>query len=230
MAFFVWLVLLLGGAPVQESFDHYVANIVILQDKKLQKHLGITEAQRAKMNEYASKHGAALQKYGKEMEKAKKSVAAAGMDPKFEAIFKDLKDGVLKQLKPAQIKRLAEISIQVVGPAALSDDRVCTKIGVPKSTAASIRKVITDNMTKASKIQAAELQKVLAKYKDKDPKTDAEKAKLENQLRADMAAAEKRVAPQVEKIRVATETSILAKLTTAQKAAFKKLQGATYTP
>lgn len=229
MAFFVWLVILIGGAP-QESFEHYVANIVILQDKALQKHLGITEAQRAKMNQYASKHGAALEKYGKEMEKAKKSVAAAGMDPKFESIFKDLKDGVLKQLTAAQIKRLAQISIQVVGPAALSDERVCQKIGVSKATAASIRKIITDNMTKASKIQAAEIQKVAAKYKDKNPKTDAEKAKLEAQLRADMVAAEKRVAPQVEKIRVATETSIMAKLTPAQKEAFKKLQGPIYKP
>lgn len=229
MSLFVWLVLLLGF-PAEESFDHYVANIVLLQDKALQKHLGITEAQRAKMNEYASKHSAAIQKYGKEMEKAKKSVAAAGMDPKFLAIFKDLKDGVLKQLKPAQTKRLAEVSIQAVGAAALSDERVCGKIGVPKATAASIRKIITENMTKASKIQAAELQKVLAKYKGKDPKTEAEKTKLEGQLRADMAAADKRVAPQVERLRLATETGILAKLTSAQKDAFKKLQGVPYKP
>jgi ribosomal protein L28 len=215
---------------VEEPFEHYVANIVILQDKKLQQHLKITEAQRKKMNAFAERHSAALAKYGKELEKTKKSVSAPSTDPKFEAIFRELKDGVLKQLTPAQIKRLAEVSIQMVGTAALSDERVCKKVGVSTATMRTIQKKLQDSLQKAMALQNAELEKISKRYEGKEPKNDAERKKLEAQVQADLAAAEKRVGPKVEKLKADTEKQILAMLTPAQRQAFQALQGAPYKP
>ena len=222
--------LLSGIAGAQNGFDAYVANIVILQAKNVQKELGITEAQRAKMNKLAdadrTQRTALMKQFQKEAEEAKKAGKQYSPDmTKVANLNVSLKKAIIGELSAAQLKRLRELSLQDAGIIALMDDTVAKEAGVTSATVAKLRTAFEAGAKQAQAIQEAEAKKIFARYKDKKPKNEAEANKWRDEALKELS---KVAGPKVAAVQNATKSKMEALLTAAQKSKFKALQGAEF--
>lgn len=214
-------------ASAQNAFDAYVANIVILQAKNVQKEIGITDAQRGKMNKLAdadrTQRTALMNQFQKEAEAAKKAGKEYQPDmTKVAALNASLKRGIIAELTAAQLKRLRELSLQDAGIIALMDDTVAKEAGVPSATVAKLRTAFEAGAKQAQAVQEAEAKKIFAQYKDKKPKNDAEANKWRDEALQKLS---KIAGPKVAAIQQATKAKMTGYLTAAQKAKFIALQG-----
>ncbi len=222
------LVLCAASALAQklDSFDFHVANVVILQDRRVQSELGITAAQRAKMNVYASKHRERIKSYEQELQ-AKKEKA----DPKKVLGFLEtLKEGVLKQLSASQLKRLRELTLQNVGLAAVADEVVAKRVGLSASQLSKFRSILTTANKKIFETERSAAKKALAKYEGMHAKTKDEAQKLASQAKADLQAAGRKIAPTLQKLTADRNEKMAAVLTSKQQKAFVALQGKPFVP
>lgn len=220
LVFLLALLVCLAGAA--DKFDQQVASIILLQLKPVQAELGVTAAQRNAMNKYADSHRASLKTYYESLNKAK---ASQPDKPKLERMFNALKQAVLAQLNDAQIKRLREISLQELGFSALADDTVAGKVGLSGAQLTKLRKVLSDGLSKASKIEYQAVTEATKDIQGKTPKSAAERDSLVKLANERAASAEGRVHPQVMRVRDETSAKVLAVLTPQQKANWKALQG-----
>lgn len=220
--------LLAVSLALADNFDRTIAGLPLLQDPKVQAELKITEAQRKKMNTHAEAFNKKSAAYQKELEAQEaKTKKPAEPDPKrIDAMMSELKTKVLNELSAVQLKRLRELSLQAVGVTALGDDLVAARIGLTADQKTKVRGVVKAGLDAANKLlgQAdANARKGIA-----DPKTEAEFKKAEATYNTRMEAEQKKIQPQLQKIREDTIKKALAILNAKQNEAWKALQGKPY--
>lgn len=218
--------LLVAGASAQakvDPFDYHASNVRLLMSKAIQTEIGVTEAQRSKMNLSADAHEKRLKAWAEKLQKSGKQPAQT--DPEFLSMMELLKKNVLASLTASQAKRLRELSLQQVGLVAVLDEKVASKIGVTDAQLKKMRDLYASGSKEAQALIQKEMRAALASYEGYKPKDDADKKRVEGEAQAKIAATEKRIAPQVNKIRTGTRDKMLALLSQGQKDKFKALQG-----
>jgi hypothetical protein len=213
-----------------DDFYFHLADIQILQAKPVQQAIGLTEAQRNRMNGFADKHREHLKALQEQYQREKKDPQGIQQDPKLVGYFYELKLNVMRVLTPVQLKRLGEISLQRVGLAALTDEKVAKRIGMSNTQLSKMRLAFKDGGTKYAAAEKAAATPVLTKYKDKKVKDQKEAAALQKQFDADMAAAMQKAGPQLVAIKASAEKSMKAILTKDQLAKYQALMGKTFKP
>lgn len=219
------------SAAAQDAFDFHCADVTILQAKAVQKEMGITEAQRTKMNTAAEKHRAVLAVIDRQYKG--KQVSPEDMkkiNPKLAEAFFMLKKDVCASLTPTQLRRLRELNLQRIGLAALNDDVVAKKIGMTDAQIKSYRATFIAGGQQATKLQQDTAKPILAKYAKLKPKDQAEADALRKKAAAEVDAAEKKIAPQVRAIELATQKKLDGIVTVKQRATFKALMGKPFNP
>ncbi len=196
----------------------------------MQTELGVTKAQRDKMNKYADAHSKALAAYEAEVKKNKTDAQKAMASPKFQKIFTDLKNGVMGQLSATQLRRLREITLQRAGIVAIAQDLIAKRVGLNDAQLKQYRTTFETEFKKAEKLKADKVQAVLKPYEGRKPKNEAEAKALNAEVQKKLEAAQKALAPQLTQMAKATETKLLAVLSAAQKAKWKALLGKPFTP
>jgi hypothetical protein len=209
------------------AFDRYVADIVILQDRMIQKEIGVTDAQRSKMNSFAEadrkKREALMKQFQKEAEAAQKAGKQyRPEESKVVALNVALKDNVIKVLTPAQTKRLRELTLQNAGITCLMDPKVAKEVGVAPATVTKLRNLYQEGLKKAAAIQEAAAKQVSPEFKDKKPKSQEEAQKLQQQF---MEKVGKIAGPKVQEVTKKTQAAMVALLSKANKDKLIALQG-----
>lgn len=235
------LLLILAAAPVTvlaqaQSFDFYACNIALLQDKGVQGEIGVTEAQRTKLNTHATWYNGETQKLQKQGAAAKTDAERQAIAKKFQGLIGPMKDRCLKVLTPGQIKRLRELSLQLEAPAVLLDEKVAKQVGISMDQLKKMRSTYESNVNKAKKLQEGTFRPIMQKYDGLAKKAQSlEKAKKEAELKRlqaaldkEMKAAGAKIQPQVAKLGTDTRNGLLKALTPAQKSAYEKLLGKAY--
>jgi hypothetical protein len=207
----VLLLAFVGAVASAQSFDEQIASLIILQDKSVQKDIGITDQERAAMNKFADAHRAKLAAYYKE---------ANGKpdEKKLYEMFSVMKRGVISQMSAAQVKRLREISLQYLDFTALADRTVGAKVGLSDSQHAQIDKFVQSMEQKGKGIEDD-----AKRIADADPRTKA--AKTQQERTAIGMAAFKKVEPRLADLKADTRRKVLATLTPAQRATWQALLG-----
>jgi hypothetical protein len=218
-------------SAIADEFDRHVASIVLLQSRKVQAEVGITPAQRKQLNVHADWHRAQLQSYEAEL----KRLGAAGKpaDPderRLASLMGQLKVRVLKELTDAQTKRLREISLQVEGISALLDPVVAARVGLTAKQNKQLQSIFADAAKRGTALQQEALDSAVKPFKASQPKNEREANDLERKINQAIAAAEKRIEPQLQRIRAETHALALKTLTTQQVAVWKRLQGKPFVP
>lgn len=208
-----------------DPFDFHCADITIMQLKPVQKELGITEAQRAKMNDAAATHRTRLTTYDAQQKAAKVKDTQPQVQAKLRGYFDELKKNVLDSLNAAQLKRLRELTLQKAGLLALLDEIVAKRVGLTGAPYESFRKTFSEGAKAAGDIERTNLKPIFDKYAAKKPKDDAERKSLETAMRAELEAASKKVGPQIQKLQNDTQVKLVGMLSASQKAAWQALQG-----
>jgi len=233
-SFLLPLVLALAGfcqAQI-DPFDYHCSEVILLQAKPVQAELGISEAQRKKMNDAADTHRVRLTTYDAQQRSAKTKDSRDVMNTKLRGFFDELKQGVFTALTPAQLKRLRELSLQRAGLLALLDDIVAKKIGLTGAPYEKFRKTFSDGAKQASDVERANLKPIFDKYEPrmKAAKTPDDRKKIETEMRPELDSAGKKITPQIQKLQADTQQKLVGMLSAQQKAAWQALLGKPFNP
>lgn len=217
----------LFGQGLADDFDYHVASLVLLQVKEVQKEVGISEAQRKKLNTHAEWHKGQLKAYADQLDKQatalKKDVPPD--EAKLQSLFAELKKRAFKELTPAQLKRLREVSLQQLGFSALNDSVVAKKVGLNDDQLTRVRKTFELGFNEAAGIERDAVQSAVKPYQDKKPKDEAERDKIMKEAEEKAEGARKKVSTRVDQIREFTRTKIMGILTPEQRNKFEALKG-----
>lgn len=220
------LVLVLAAvAWTQDAFDYRIANIQILQVKAVQRELKITSAQRAAMNRAANANRAKVQV---ELDRAR----ASGGKPNEQALstlYMQLRGEVIAQLSQAQLRRLREITIQAAGAAGIVDPVVSERLGLSHSQVSTAKSAYQAGVNRATELRKRTYEPILKPHRAHPPKNAEEAKKLHALLDPQILRAEKRILPQLMRLKNSTEKAVLAVLTPGQLALWKELNGKPYT-
>lgn len=221
----------IGSAQI-DPFDYHCADVVLLQAKEIQSDLGITEAQRKKMNDAAATHRTRLTTYDAQQKGAKTKDTKEQATAKLRGFYDELKRGVFGSITAAQLKRLREISLQRAGLLALLDDVVAKKVGLAGASLANFKTTFTEGAKSAATIERTNLKPIFDKYEPKmrAAKSDDERKQVEASMRPELEAASKKIAPQIQKLQGDTQKKLVAILTPQQKATWSALLGKPFTP
>jgi hypothetical protein len=211
----------LAVAAVADNFDEAIASVIVLQIKAVQMDIGVTVQQRASMNKFADAHRAKLTEYYKQLE----STHGKMDEQKIENMFWEMKRQVLSQLSSSQIKRLREISLQVMDFTALADKVVGQKIGLSASQQAKVQTIVKTAEDKANGLAGSAVDKATAGFKDKKPGSQQEADTLAKEMNQRANAAGESIRPQINRIRAAARRDVMAVLTEGQRATWKELLG-----
>lgn len=218
-------------SAIADEFDRHVASIILLQSRKVQADLGITPAQRKQLNVHADWHRAQLQSYEAELNRLRTAGKAADPDrKKLASLMGQLKTRVLNELTGAQTKRLREISLQVEGVSALLDPLVASRVGLTAKQSRQLQSIFGDAAKRGTTLQQKALDDAIKPFKASKPKNEREANDLERKINQAIAAAEKRIEPQLQRIRAETHALALKTLSSQQVAAWKRLQGKPFVP
>lgn len=207
-------VIVAAAAFAADSFDERFADIRLLQRPDVKKELGITDAQRAKMNKHASAYNEASQRLLK---------AAGNKQPDMKQLRQEedrLRTSVIKELTGPQVKRLRELSLQSVGVLAMLDEVLAAKCGVSNAQLGKMRAVMQQAGKSAGDYRQSFLQKhvpEVAKLKG------AERDKKEKQYDQEMGRT-------LSKYFDDARRKIEAMITADQRAKFTALEGKHFTP
>lgn len=214
-----------------DPFDHHVASISLLQSRNVQADVGITPAQRKQLNVHADWHRTQLQSYETELERRRKAGKPVDPDPKrLAALMGQLKSRVLKELTPAQTKRLREISLQVEGISALMDPVVAKRVGLSSAQSKRLETIFSEAAKRGMALQRQALDSAVKPFKASRPKSEREAEALERQINQAIAAAEKRIEPQLRRIREETNALALKLLSARQADVWRQLKGKPFVP
>ncbi len=216
---------LAGAARAQESFDAHVADVGLLQAKQIQTDVGITAAQRDKMNVAATAYRGQVAAYGKQL----KALGQTSPDQaKMRGMFDVLKKQVIAVLTPAQVRRVRELTLQRLGLISLTDDVVAKRVGLSPAQVGRLKAAFQAGRANFQKLQQTAqqaAQPVVVQYKDRKPKTPAEAEALRKEVAAKLAPVRARFLPQFQAIGKETDVAMTAVMTPAQKAAWAALKG-----
>lgn len=210
-------------AQVTNSFDVHVGDVALLQDRHIQTDVGITAAQRTKMQAAANAHSQRLQEYQKQLQ------ALGQTNPdraKLIGFLNTLKKDVFAVLTPAQGHRLTQLTLQRIGPIALTDPIVGKQVGL--TDAEKKRMVDAFNAGKAKFNTAQQAARtaampIAAQYKGKQM-TPA----LQKEAEGKMEPIKSRLMTQANTISKQTDAAMLAVLTPAERAKWTALKGKTF--
>lgn len=225
------LALVAAAAGAADTFDYHCANIALLQDKRVQKEIGITEAERAKMNKYADANRALLTDYQKKLNGARPDKQV------LDGYMNALKKQVIGVMTDPQIKRLRELNLQAAGLIGLLDKVVATKVGFTDAQFNKYRDTYVAGRKEAEGIFRAAIvpldkkyQQLALPYKGHEKEHQAELKSLSEKYVAEAKDAQKRIQPRINEITKATEQKMSALLTPKQKTTWLALQGKKFTP
>ena len=194
-----------------QSFDDQIASIILLQDKAVQKDIGVSEQQRDAMNKFADAHRAKLAAYYKQ-------VKGKPDEKKLYEMFSVMKHGVLSQMTPSQVRRLREISLQYLDFTALADNTVGAKIGLSPAEHEQIIKLVGSMQKKGQSIEA-DAKRIV----DADPRVA--KAKTQQEKDAIAKDAFMKIMPRLQDLKADARKQVLAVLTPAQRTTWQQLLG-----
>ncbi len=217
-------------AQKMDSFDSHVADYRLLMAKKVQVEVGLTEAQRAKLNSAAEHERTVAKPYLAELQKAGKDPATLSTDQKYLGFLMELRDNCLKVLTPSQLKRLGQLSLQSVDIGGVLDVVVAKKIGMSVPQLTKVRSIYGDSVKKSSAIARQVDEGVAANFKNVRVKTQAEAAAINERITKERTDGLKKRQPELDKIALQTKNAMQAVLTAKQLAAYKGLQGKIFAP
>lgn len=208
------------------NFDYDVANVGLLMVKEVQTDIGITKAQKDKMNVHADWFNSQVKKIQTSYQAAlKKDSKAKPPVAQMNKLGADFKKKVLGVLTASQIKRLREITLQDAGNLALLDPIVAKKLGLTAAQQKGLKAKFASNSKKGAELQAKTFNPIREKYAKKKPKSEAEAKKLSEAMRKEFDAAAKKIKPQLEKLQKEWDAYVLQSLSKSQEASFKALKG-----
>jgi hypothetical protein len=214
----------LASVSFADDFDKKVAVIYLLQDKKVQAELKITEAQREKMNKLSEPYNKKVKAI---TDKVGKNGPTEAQQKELNAEITKLRASVLNLLTAPQLKRLRELSLQAIGLGALADDVVAAKLGLNQKQVTKIRSELSAGM---KALEEAQMDFHKRAMKDiKEPKTDKEREAAAKLYQSRIEKMSKEIETKLSSIRKNTESKVLACLTAEQKTAWKNLNGKWYT-
>lgn len=211
------------SAQKPDPFDLEVSNVLILQVRSIQKEVGMTEAQRSKLNVYATSFNASKDAFLKS-EKARSEKEGKNFKPnetKLRQMFASFRGQVLTQLSAKQIKRLSELTLQEVGMAAMLDANVARKLALSPSQSAKLEAAYQEGIKKSAAVEQQAVAPIRKDFQGKDPNDK----KTRDQFNQRMSSAEKESRPKLEKIKEETRAKFRAILSAQQQAQWKALQG-----
>ena len=212
-----------ASAKEMDAFDAQYADISILQLKPIQAELGVTEAQRTKLNAHAAWLNGQTSSIDSQVKSGK--LKAEDANRQMEGILASFKSRILGELTAMQIKRLREITLQRDGLIPLLDKQVADKIGMTSAQLTKLRDAYLENDKKAKDIQTAAFKPIFDKYAAMKPKNDAEKKALSDQANKELEAAKSRIQPQLEELGRQFAQFVDAALSKGQHEAFESLKG-----
>jgi hypothetical protein len=216
-------VLLLGAWSARaDDFDRHVADIHILQLKAVQRELGVSEDQRARMNQAADQNRADLKAYSQQLDASK----GKPDESRVLSYYLQLKDQVLNDLTPQQVRRLREITLQRAGFVGLADGVVARRVGLSAAQLKAVRQDIVSGEKQARELTDKIRKPIIARYKNANPKTNKEARAIMDKFDKEMAHA---LGPKLKSLEQAHRRKMLALLTPAQTKAWKALQGRPFT-
>lgn len=183
----VALVVTATSFAAPDPFDQQVANFQLLQDKAIQKELGISEGQRNKMNSVAGKYQSAMKALQDQAVKDKSGKPNPALQKKATESLIGLRNDVLKQLSDGQLKRLRELTLQLAGKRALLDPNVAKKVGLSSSQSKSLTESFKSGASKLQALQAEAYKALEPKWKDKKPKNNEEAKKFAEAFQKELA-------------------------------------------
>ncbi len=217
-----------GFALAQTAFDREIADITLLQTKEVKAELVVTQAQRDKMNLASKSYNALASKLEEKLRKNQKPTDAEQKTMRSE--FGKMRTGVLNALSANQIKRLREITLQSAGLVALTDPTISAKVGLSKAQVTKIEGILKDTYQRVGKLTEGVHDKIGKEFKDKKPKTDAEKTKLQAQVRKRIDDEVAKIRPQVERLQKEGREKIFGTLSAGQRSTWNTLLGKPFKP
>jgi DNA-binding ferritin-like protein (Dps family) len=214
----------LASVSFADDFDKKVAVIYLLQDKKVQAELKITEAQREKMNKLSEPYNKKVKAI---TDKVGKNGPTEAQQKELNAEITKLRASVLNLLTAPQLKRLRELSLQAIGLGALADDVVAAKLGLNQKQVTKIRSELSAGMKALEEAQMSFHKRAMKDIKE--PKTDKEREAAAKLYQSRIEKMSKEIETKLSSIRKNTESKVLACLTAEQKTAWKNLNGKWYT-
>jgi hypothetical protein len=212
-----------------DTFDFTVADIRILQDKQVQADMKVSSSQRDKMNAFAKQHTQKLQSYQKSLKDTKPTAEnKKKVELQLVKYLQDLKKNVIGVLSATQLKRLREITLQGYGWSAVADDRVGKRVGMSAAQIKKAKSILSEAAKKSAGIERAATTPVLAPYKDKKPKNEAEAKQWNEKIKAGMQQAAVKIKPQIDAIQKKAIADIQAMMSKSQRASYLALQGKTF--
>lgn len=233
---YLLLAVLVSAAPTatfaqkpDKAFDMHVASLRVLQRRDVQADMGVTTAQRAKMDKFADEYNSELKAYMAELQKDKKTDVQLP-DQTTMMMLSKLKTNVMGILSDAQLKRLREISLQVYGLNGLLDEEIANKVGLSKEQVSKMQARYEQGSKQANDLIAKAMKPVNKQFKNAKPKNPKDEASMRQAYLDKSKSVMNSVMPDVQKIRTKTQSDILAMITPQQKAAFLTLQGKPFKP
>lgn len=212
----------------QPSWDREVADFTLLTLEPVKKELNLTAAQRAKMNAHAQSYNVLGKKI--EAKLAKNQKISDAEQKQLAKAREDLRQKVLNELTPTQLVRLRQITLQQAGLVALGSEEVVRKLGISAPVAKKLRDTINAGLEQSSKILQDVRDRLHKEFAAKQPKTDAERKKVEAQFNKRLDEEMTKAKPKVSKVAEDTERKALALLTATQRSGWATLLGKPFAP
>jgi len=206
-----------------DAFDFHVADFTILQDKRLQAQIKLTEAQRTKMNDAAGRQQTAIRAYIATQK-------APNNDAKVREMMTVLKRNVLAPLTPSQLRRTREVSLQRIGLPAIADEVIATRIGLTGTQLAKFRKTLVSGTTEIRTLEQKTIGPLIDKYRAAAGKPGADRQKIQTEGQQAIQAAAAKLRPTVSAREEALKKALIAVLSTGQRASYQSLLGAPFAP
>lgn len=222
------LLVAMGFGQRMDFFDSHVADYRLLQSKKVQADVGITVAERAKLNEVAVRERAVAVPYEQQLQKEGKTAAELDRDPKYLGMVADLGQKLLGVLTPGQVKRLRELTLQRAGLVGTTNVVVAKKLGMTVDQLTKVRAALQEGMRRSSPIMQMINERITAPYKNVHPKSQAEVDDINRKLSQETQVAIKNNADLV-RIDKETKAKFDSVLSAKQLATYKALQGKPFT-
>jgi hypothetical protein len=208
-----------------DSFDEHVADYRLLQSKKIQAEMGITEAQRSKLNAIANAQRAEVIPYLQQLQKQGKTSSELESDQKYLGYVLKYRNEFLLALSPKQLQRLRELSLQNVDLAGALDIIVSKRIGMTADQLKRARDAYGVGMKQSQAIMMQVNQVVTGPYKNVKVTSQAQAKSINEAMQKAQAIEVKKHEPEITRIQAETKKRILAVMTPKQIAAYRALQG-----
>ncbi len=217
-------------AQKMDSFDEHVADYRLLQSKKIQVEVGISEAQRTRLNEIATAQRTEVVPYLQQLQKQGKTSAELDSDPKYLAYIFKYRTQFLMALNPRQLQRLRELSLQNVDVVGALDIVVSKRIGLSADQLKRARDAYGVGVKKSQAIMMQVNQIVTGPYKNVKVTTQAQAKTINEAMQKAQTAEIKKRQPEITRVQLETKNSILAVFTSKQISAYRALQGKAFSP